>query len=82
MEMTGQLEPMYTVEEVAALFRVGKQTIYRMVKRGAIPGVVKIAGNVRFLRPAIEQFVRESSLGFVNDSESNPGGATDQQQTP
>lgn len=36
----------YTVEEVAAITRISKPTLYRAINRGEIP-VLRIAGTIR-----------------------------------
>jgi excisionase family DNA binding protein len=47
-----------TLNEVAALLRVRPSTIYRLVKKGRIPGL-KIEGEWRFNQDLIERWIRE-----------------------
>ena len=47
-----------TAKEVEELLRIDVKTIYSYVKRGLLP-YVKIQSNVRFLRPAILQWMEE-----------------------
>jgi len=47
-----------TAKEVEELLRIDVKTIYSYVKRGILP-YVKIQSNVRFLRPAILQWMEE-----------------------
>ena len=45
--MTNRLDKLMTVDEVAAYLRVNPMTVYRMVNRGALPGV-KVGDLWRF----------------------------------
>src|ERR1019366_6510979 len=47
-----------TAKEVEELLRIDVKTIYSYVQRGLLP-YVKIQSNVRFLRPAILQWMEE-----------------------
>jgi predicted DNA-binding transcriptional regulator AlpA len=47
-----------TAKEVEELLRIDVKTVYSYVKRGLLP-YVKIQSNVRFLRPAILQWMEE-----------------------
>jgi predicted DNA-binding transcriptional regulator AlpA len=47
-----------TAKAVEELLRIDVKTIYSYVKRGLLPDV-KIHSNVRFLRPAILQWMEE-----------------------
>jgi predicted DNA-binding transcriptional regulator AlpA len=56
----GTVDPneLMTAKEVEELLRIDVKTIYSYVKRGLLP-YVKIQSNVRFLRPAILQWMEE-----------------------
>ena len=45
-----QLPAILTADEVADLMRVNRKTVYEAVKRGEIPGVVKVGRSLRFSR--------------------------------
>lgn len=47
---TNQLPAILTADEVADLMRVNRKTVYEAVKRGEIPGVVKVGRSLRFSR--------------------------------
>lgn len=50
-----------TVDEVARYLRVNRNTVYRKVREGRLPGV-KVGRAFRFLRPEIESFLRRGPL--------------------
>ena len=50
--------PAITVREVAALLRVDEKTVYRLAKRGDLPGF-KVAGCWRFKREDINVWVEK-----------------------
>ncbi len=59
-----------TADEVAQLMRVSRDTVYRLVARGELPGR-KVGRAWRFSRAAIQQHlstVAPSSEGFIPDS--------------
>jgi excisionase family DNA binding protein len=47
-----------TVREVCAYLRVGRATIYRLVKENKIPAF-QVGGNWRFLIEAIERWLQQ-----------------------
>lgn len=47
------LDPLLTVEEVAALLRLNAKSIYKLVDEGKLPGVRRIGRRVRFYRPEL-----------------------------
>lgn len=56
MERTS--ESAMTVKDVAAMLNVDDKTIYRLAKRGEIPGF-KVAGAWRFQRVDLERWIEE-----------------------
>ncbi|MBS3052755.1 MAG: helix-turn-helix domain-containing protein [Candidatus Aenigmarchaeota archaeon] len=52
--------PFYTVGELAVYLRVCEATIYRMAKKGTIPGA-QIGRSWRFHKDTIEKWIRENS---------------------
>ena len=50
-----------TVSEVAELCSLSDKTVYRLASEGRIP-YVKIQSNLRFKRPAIEQWLQTKSF--------------------
>jgi excisionase family DNA binding protein len=59
-----------TIGEVAELFRVHQSTIYRLVKKGLLPGF-KVGNDWRFSREAIDQWrLHERHLPPANQTQS------------
>ena len=46
-----------TVDEVAALLRVDRKTLYEAVRRREVPGVVRVGRAIRIGRAAFENWV-------------------------
>lgn len=51
-----------TVAEVAALLRVSKMTVYRMVHAGEIRSV-KVRRSFRLPEPAVQAYLRDAEVG-------------------
>jgi excisionase family DNA binding protein len=49
----GALAPVLTVDEVAALLRVERKTVYAAIQRAEIPGVRRIGSILRISRDAV-----------------------------
>lgn len=50
-----------TVKEVADYLRLAESTVYRLVKKGSLPGR-KLGGNWRFSRKGLDEWLRERPL--------------------
>lgn len=50
-----------TVREVAGYLSVDEKTIYRLAKRGELPGF-KVAGTWRFKKSDIDQWIEQQKL--------------------
>ncbi len=48
-----------TADEVAALFRVNRKTVYAAFKAGEIPGGRRIGGTIRFHRGSVLRWLAE-----------------------
>jgi excisionase family DNA binding protein len=46
-----------TVDELAALLRVNRKTVYDALARGEIPGARRIGGRYRILRDAVVEWL-------------------------
>jgi len=57
-EQTEKVKAVLTIGEVAEILRVHPTTIYRLLKRGAIPGF-KIGGNWRISASALDRWIPE-----------------------
>lgn len=60
--MTGvapQEPDVLTVDEVAALLRVDRKSIYAAVARGEVPGVLRLGRLIRFSREVVLRWIRE-----------------------
>jgi WhiB family redox-sensing transcriptional regulator len=51
-----------TVAEVAAMLRVSRATIYRLVHAGRLPGM-RVGRSVRVSRVAVQKYLRDAALG-------------------
>ena len=51
-----------TVREVADILSVDSKTIYRLAKRGELPGF-KVAGSWRFMRVDIDKWIEMQKTG-------------------
>lgn len=52
-----ELPPVLVADEVAALLRVDRKTVYSMVERGKLPGCRRIGRCLRFSRDAIVRWL-------------------------
>ena len=57
-EPTENLAP-FTVDELAALLRVERKTVYAMAQRNEIPGAIRAGRLLRFARPAVVAWLSE-----------------------
>jgi excisionase family DNA binding protein len=55
----GPTAPVLTADELAALLRLDRKTVYAMIKRGEIPGVRRFGRAVRILRVTVLQWLAE-----------------------
>lgn len=46
-----------TVDEAAELLRVDRKTIYESIRRGELPGVVRLGRSIRIGRTALLEFL-------------------------
>jgi excisionase family DNA binding protein len=58
-------EEIFTVDELSKHLRVHPTTIYRLLRRGLIPGF-RVGSTWRFSRPAIEQWEQGHGLEDMN----------------
>jgi len=56
-----------TVKQVAKYLQMDEHTIYRLARSGKIPSI-KIAGQWRFKKNIIDEWISEESLGRVSRS--------------
>ena len=59
------MDPLVTIEQVAAFLQVSKDTVYRLAKTGSLPGA-KIGQQWRFLKSEVDAWLE----GRKNVSES------------
>lgn len=50
-----------TVSEVAAMLRVSRATVYRLLHAGALPGM-RVGRSLRVTRRAVDSYLRDSAL--------------------
>ena len=51
-----------TMKEICDLLQVHKSTVYKLVRRGSIPGF-RVGSDWRFRRDVIERWLSEKSVG-------------------
>jgi excisionase family DNA binding protein len=51
--------PVLTVDEVAALLRVNRKTVYELIGRGEIRGARRLGRTLRFSREAVLDWLRQ-----------------------
>lgn len=59
--------PILTVEELAALLRLNRKTVYEALSRGEIPGALRVGSSYRILRAAVIEWLA-SGQGRVSHS--------------
>ena len=62
-----------TADELAALLRVNRKTVYAAFRAGEIPGGRRVRGAIRFSRDAVLRWLAE---GMVARPDPEPRGAT------
>ena len=62
------MEEILTPEEVAVLLRIDKETVYRNLRHGRLPGV-KVGGKWRTRRVDLDRFFShgESEISYTKD---------------
>jgi len=63
--------PILTVDELAALLRLDRKTVYSMVKRGEIPGVRRFGRAVRIHRETVLRWLADG-LGSTPRARRRP----------
>lgn len=66
--MSVQPDPAMTVREVAGYLNVDEKTVYRLAKRGELPGF-KVAGSWRFKRSDLDSWIDQQKLAARNSGE-------------
>ena len=51
------LRAVLTVDEAAELLRVDRKTVYESIRRGELPGVVRLGRSIRIGRGALLEFL-------------------------
>ena len=54
-------EEILTVKELAKYLKMDEHTVYRLARKGVLPGV-KIGGEWRFKKDLIDKWIEEKSL--------------------
>ena len=58
------------ISEAADYLHIKKWTLYRLVKRGKIPGI-KVGGQWRFKKEVLDEMFKGKGLGFVIHKKQN-----------
>lgn len=61
-----RLPTFLTVDELAVLLRVNRNTVYEAIKRNQVPGVTKWGRCVRICRATVVEWMRGKGLGAQN----------------
>ena len=61
MARTGPISRMLTVMEVAAVMRVSRMTVYRLIRRGQLTAV-RIGRNYRVTQDDLERYLESQSV--------------------
>lgn len=69
MSALAELPAVLTVEEAAAVLRIGRSAAYASVRAGDIPSI-RVGRSIRISRFALEQL-----LGLQNDNDPAPTGS-------
>ncbi|WP_417427032.1 helix-turn-helix domain-containing protein [Hoeflea sp.] len=62
-----QPEPAMTVRDVAGYLNVDEKTVYRLAKRGELPGF-KVAGSWRFKRADLDAWIDQQKQAAQDNS--------------
>lgn len=62
LDAAAELPEVLTVDEVAAILKVNRKTVYRAIRRRAIPGVRRIGRSVRISSIALLGWLRGQPL--------------------
>ena len=65
--------PAMTVREVAGYLSVDEKTVYRLAKRGDLPGF-KVAGTWRFKKEDIDRWIEERKAASRDEKGPGDGG--------
>ncbi len=60
----------YTVDELIKKFKVPKSTIYDLIRKGIIPGAMKIGRQWRFRQDMIESWIEKQTKVRINALET------------
>jgi len=55
-----KLQQLMTIAEVSSELRLGKSTVWRLVRAGALPKPIRIGGSTRWIQSEIEEFIRST----------------------
>lgn len=73
----GDLPPMLTAEEVAALLHLTRQNTYTWLREGVIPGY-KFGASWRVSRDELKEYMRRNA-NALQDSEAKPSNRSDKE---
>jgi len=62
-----------TVDEVAEFLRCSRETLYRLLNKGEIPGAFRVGSDWRVSADQFEEYIRQSQRGHTTPSVSSPG---------
>jgi len=60
----------YTVDELVKRFKTPKSTIYDLIRKGIIPGAMKIGRQWRFRQDMIESWIEKQTKVRINALET------------
>lgn len=68
-----------TVEELAARLRIGRRQAYEAIRRGEIPGVIRIGRSLRISSHAVSAWLHDGAAEG-GTTEAEPDGAAPTEQ--
>ncbi len=63
-----------TLDEVAAILRIGKRTAYELARNGQLGGATKVGGSWRILKDEFDKWVRQGGGASANNRRGNANG--------
>ena len=64
-----RLPTLLTVDELAVLLRMNRNTVYEAIERGEIPGAQRIGRTIRITRDVVVRWLREQGRGTPSRSQ-------------
>ena len=70
LDTLSRLPTFITVDELAVLLRINRNTAYEAVQRGEVPGVTRIGRKIRVCRNTVVEWLRGKGRGARSNRRS------------